>query len=141
MDDVRCEREPGTLDAVDRSETGAISKIPSARSVRRHTRARERPAMPPLLTPDAINNVLAGAVTSREVKPLVQVFDKKPIKTREGEPRRFRLLVSDGSFAGQALVAGELNDMCAREEISKFTILRLDEYTVQVVNDKTCVCD
>ena len=94
--------------------------------------------MPPLLTPDAINNVLAGAVTSREVKPLVQVFDKKPFK---GEPRRFRLLVSDGSFAGQALVAGELNDMCAREEISKFTILRLDEYTVQVVNDKTCVCD
>ena len=98
--------------------------------------------MPPLLTPDSIASVLSGRRTSSDdYRPIVQVFDLKPLKAKEGEARRFRLLIADGSHAAHGLFAGELNAKCESEEITKFTVLRVDDYTVQDVNGKKCARD
>jgi hypothetical protein len=53
--------------------------------------------------------------------------------------KRFRVLASDGGFAAQGLFGAELNAMCERGEITKFTVLRLREYIVNDLNGRRCV--
>jgi len=100
--------------------------------------------MPPALTPNAIPNILDQSHGSNDFKPLVQVFDLKELKTKpdaEGDAKRFRVLASDGALAAQGLFGAELNALCARGGISKFTVLRLNEYIVNELNGRRCVRD
>ena len=73
---------------------------------------------------------------------IVQVFDLKELKTKpdaDDAAKRFRVLASDGGFAAQGLFGAELNAMCERGEITKFTVLRLREYIVNDLNGRRCV--
>ena len=100
--------------------------------------------MPPLLTPDAISRIMRG-VQPDELRPLVQVFDLRPFKQKEeevGQSPRFRMLASDGAHAVQGLFAGDLNAKCERDEIKRYSILRLENYQITPVGDrgdKKCV--
>ena len=100
--------------------------------------------MPPLLTPDAISRIMRGAQPD-ELRPLVQVFDLRPFKQKEeevGQSPRFRMLASDGAHAVQGLFAGDLNAKCERDEIKRYSILRLENYQITPVGDrgdKKCV--
>ena len=98
--------------------------------------------MPPALTPNAISNILEQTHGSQDFKPIVQVFDLKELKTKpdaDDAAKRFRVLASDGGFAAQGLFGAELNAMCERGEITKFTVLRLREYIVNDLNGRRCV--
>ncbi len=111
---------------------------PEGLSALRDSRRRRANVMPPLLTPDAISRIMRGAQPD-ELRPLVQVFDLRPFKQKEeevGQSPRFRMLASDGAHAVQGLFAGDLNAKCERDEIKRYSILRLENYQITPVGDK-----
>ena len=47
-----------------------------------------------------------------------------------------RLVVSDGQYYMQAMLATQLNDLVTNNELQKFCVVRLDEYICNSVQDR-----
>jgi len=93
--------------------------------------------MAPALTPHSVRKIFT-TTHDGTYAPIVQVFDVKPLAAKSGE-RRFRILASDGDHAAQGLLSTSMNALVDEGTLTKFTIMRLKEYTVQEVSNKMCV--
>lgn len=86
--------------------------------------------MPVHLTPNAIAAISSGDVN---LKPLVQVVDIKLIGNSQ---ERYRLLLSDGSAAHQAMLATQLNDRVTTSQVKKGSIVQLIDYICSTVQNR-----
>ena len=67
----------------------------------------------------------------------VMVADTKRIGNgAAGAVERFRLIISDGVHWSQAMLATQLNDLVKNNEIQVHTVLRLNEYIVNNVQNR-----
>lgn len=71
--------------------------------------------------------------------PVVQFLSLKKIAGTEKTPDRYRIVMSDGEYFLQAILATQLNQIVEDGELGKSTIVRLDKYTVNLVQSKRCV--
>eukprot|EP00250_Pteridium_aquilinum_P015339 c22528_g1_i1 orf=2-1555(-) len=81
------------------------------------------------LTPNSISAIANGNVNLR---PLVQVLDVKEIGAAQAQTR-YRVLLSDGSFVQQSVLASQLNPSVRSGDVRKGSILQLLEYVCNTI--------
>ncbi|KAI5079625.1 hypothetical protein GOP47_0005104 [Adiantum capillus-veneris] len=81
-------------------------------------------ASAPALTSNSISAIAGG---DTNLRPLLQVLDVKEIKASQAD-KRFRLLLSDGSFVQQSVLATQLNSSVLLGEIKQGSILQLLDF-------------
>ncbi|KAI0690590.1 replication factor-a protein [Cytidiella melzeri] len=68
--------------------------------------------------------------------PTVQVLSIKKVGSSTTTPDRYRVIVSDGEYFLQAMLATHLNKLVEDEELGKNTIIVIERYTCNFVQDK-----
>eukprot|EP01084_Bolivina_argentea_P263161 445303_1 len=94
-----------------------------------------------MLTSGSIQRMVNNDTT---LKPHLQVLDVKKIVTgQSGE--RFRLVLSDGQFYIQGMLATQCTSLVNNQQLKKYTIIHLKEFVCnQISGKKICVviqCD
>jgi replication factor A1 len=72
-------------------------------------------------------------------EPVLQCLSVKKVGNNTANGDRYRAIVSDGVTFQQAMFATQLNGLAEEGQITKFTIIKLLEYTVNMVKDRMCV--
>ncbi|KAJ7537757.1 hypothetical protein O6H91_11G021100 [Diphasiastrum complanatum] len=88
------------------------------------------------LTPNAIMALNSGNV---DLRPVVQVLDVRQIGTAQTVQERFRLLLSDGSYVLQAMLATQLNEYVKAGQVKKGTLVQLQEYICNTVQNRKII--
>eukprot|EP00252_Welwitschia_mirabilis_P017167 TRINITY_DN38089_c0_g1_i1.p1 TRINITY_DN38089_c0_g1~~TRINITY_DN38089_c0_g1_i1.p1 ORF type:complete len:797 (+),score=128.77 TRINITY_DN38089_c0_g1_i1:128-2518(+) len=74
-----------------------------------------------------------------ELKPVLQVLDVKQIVSSQISKERFRMILSDGQNALQAMIAVQLNERVKSGEIQNGSVVRLQEYTCNNVQNRKII--
>jgi len=95
--------------------------------------------MADLLTPNILRAIFEneGQPVANTPNPVVQILAVKQIKsTAPGALERWRVVLNDGNYYAQAMLATQLNAMVTNNEIQKGGFLRLGQYTMNKLKDK-----
>ncbi|CAM8946698.1 unnamed protein product [Rhodiola kirilowii] len=94
------------------------------------------------LTDGAIVKMNAGA-TSKELQPVLQIFDLKMVSTSQSAVDRYRVILSDGTHLQQAMLATQKNYLVSEGRVKKGTVVRMTEYSVNNIQHRLIiiVCD
>ncbi|KAF8582281.1 replication factor-a protein [Ramaria rubella] len=78
---------------------------------------------------------------SWNLHPTVQFLSikKLPNTKTEASPDRYRLIISDGVHFVQAMLATQLNEMVEKDTIKKHSVVVLEKYTSNVVQNKRLI--
>ncbi|KAK8811359.1 hypothetical protein WA158_003093 [Blastocystis sp. Blastoise] len=81
-----------------------------------------------------------GGITSlfngqTNLKPVLQVLEMHKVVIKQGN-ERYKIVVSDGDRLMPAMLVTSLNDLCSNGRVTNFSIIRIEEYTVNKVSDK-----
>ena len=79
----------------------------------------------------AVGSEMGDSDTSGQ--PVVQVLELKLIKN---QTERFRLVLNDGEFYQQAMLASQLNELVKRDEVRPGTICKLNSFICQAMGAK-----
>ncbi|KAG8937310.1 Replication factor A protein 1 [Tulasnella sp. 418] len=71
--------------------------------------------------------------------PIVQVVSCKAINTGPDQPSRNRLVISDGNYWAQSMLATQLNDLVTDGQIQKNTIIRMKKFHASRVQGKRLI--
>ena len=72
--------------------------------------------------------------------PTVQILSIKKVgPSGAGQVDRYRIIVSDGVTFQQAMMATHLNHFVDQGEVQKNTVVKIDKFTCNMVQDKKCV--
>jgi replication factor A1 len=86
------------------------------------------------LTPGAIQTV---CFTSEELQPVLQVIDLKLVQSSQNSTsERYRLVLSDGSFYQQGMLATQMNQLVKEQKLQKGSIVRLTQYVCNDVQNR-----
>eukprot|EP00898_Chlorokybus_atmophyticus_P002303 jgi/Chlat1/3073/Chrsp21S03384 len=91
------------------------------------------------LTPNAVARINGGEV---EFKPYVQVIDVKRIGAAGGAgnpTERYRLQLSDGQYSQQGMLATQLNHHVQSNAVKPGTVLQLDEFICNTVQNRRVI--
>jgi replication factor A1 len=88
------------------------------------------------LTPNAISALNSGVV---DLKPMVQVLDIKQIGSAQSMQERYRMVLSDGSFMQQAMLATQLNEYVKSGRVEKGSVVQLTEYICNSVQNRKII--
>ncbi|KAI3728253.1 hypothetical protein L6452_16886 [Arctium lappa] len=96
------------------------------------------------LTEGAISLLSTGRWETPEVKPVLQVVD---IRTVQGQnppagvekQERYRLLLSDGSFHQQGMLATQRNDLVRSQQLQKGSVVQLTEFVCNTIRDRIII--
>ncbi|KAI5066239.1 hypothetical protein GOP47_0018863 [Adiantum capillus-veneris] len=93
-------------------------------------------AMAASLTPNAILALNSGET---DLQPLVQVLDVRQIGTGQSVQERYRLVLSDGNYVQQAMLATQLNEFVKSGQVQKGSIVKLVEYICNTVQSRKII--
>ncbi|KAH7284321.1 hypothetical protein KP509_34G049100 [Ceratopteris richardii] len=88
------------------------------------------------LTTNAIFALNGGEMN---LKPVVQVLDVRQIGTGQSVQARYRLVLSDGCHAQQAMLATQLNAYINSGQVLKGSIIRLVEYICNTIQQRKII--
>ncbi|KAH7432356.1 hypothetical protein KP509_07G018700 [Ceratopteris richardii] len=88
------------------------------------------------LTPNAILALNSGEA---DLQPLVQVLDVRQIGTGQSTQERYRLVLSDGNYVQQAMLATQLNEFVKSGQVQKGSIVKLIEYICNTVQNRKII--
>ncbi|CAM8901177.1 unnamed protein product [Rhodiola kirilowii] len=94
------------------------------------------------LTDGAIVKMNAGD-TSKELQPVLQIFDLKMVSTPQSAVDRYRAILSDGTHLQHAMLATQKNYLVSEGRVKKGTVVRMTEYSVNNIQHRLIiiVCD
>ncbi|CAI9771632.1 unnamed protein product [Fraxinus pennsylvanica] len=98
--------------------------------------------MPPVnLTEGAISMLARGEVQATEIKPVLQVSDIRLVNTQNqnSNNERYRILLSDGSFLQQAMLATQKNELVQTDKLLKGSIVQLTEFVCNVIQTRMII--
>ncbi|GER56231.1 replication protein A 70 kDa DNA-binding subunit [Striga asiatica] len=99
--------------------------------------------MPPInLTEGAIPMLSNGQAQESNFKPVLQITSIRLINTQNqnnAAVERYRILLSDGVFFQQSMLATQCNDLVRSEKMQKGSIIRLMQYVCNVVQNKRII--
>ncbi|KAI5070171.1 hypothetical protein GOP47_0014514 [Adiantum capillus-veneris] len=88
------------------------------------------------LTPNAIVALNNGQMDSQ---PVVQVLDVRQIGTGQSVQERYRLVLSDGHYVQQGMLATQLNEHIKSGQVLKGSIVKLVEYICNTVQQRKII--
>ncbi|KAD3641848.1 hypothetical protein E3N88_31072 [Mikania micrantha] len=94
------------------------------------------------LTEGAISMICTGKGQPTDVKPVIQVLDIRnvqPQTTSSEIKERYRLLLSDGSFYQQGMLATQLNDLVRSQQLQRGSIVQLNEFVTNTIRDRMII--
>lgn len=92
-------------------------------------------------SPLTVNAILAiSTQNAQDIYPLVQVVDIRQIGNAQSTQERFRLVLSDGAYLQQAMLATQLNELIKSGSCMKNSCVRLKEYICNTVQNKKYGC-
>ena len=73
-------------------------------------------------------------------EPIVQILSIKKVGPPTQAPLtdRYRIIVSDGEFFQQAMMSTHLNHLVDKAEVQKNTVVKIEKFTCNTVQDKRC---
>ncbi|CAJ1930951.1 unnamed protein product [Sphenostylis stenocarpa] len=91
------------------------------------------------LTPGAIKEI-CGANCSSGLKPVLQVIDLKLVQSQQASnTERYRLVLSDGSFYQQGMLATQMNDLVHSGRLQKGSVVRLVQFICNDVQNRKII--
>ncbi|KAG8887602.1 Replication factor A protein 1 [Tulasnella sp. 332] len=70
---------------------------------------------------------------------VLQVLSVKPVPAKGDQVQRNRLIISDGVCFAQSMLATQANHLVDSGQISKFTIIKVANYSISPLNDKRLI--
>lgn len=96
---------------------------------------QDHPAMAHELSAGAIREIrLSGEPSVHE--PTLQCLSVKKVGGSGGNGDRYRAIVSDGVTFQQAMFATQLNPLADSGEVTRYTLVKLLEYSVNLVKER-----
>ncbi|KAL6556466.1 hypothetical protein OROGR_005754 [Orobanche gracilis] len=97
--------------------------------------------MPPItLTEGAVPMLSSGDAQGTDIKPVLQIADIRLVKTQnQNNVERYRIVLSDGSFAQQGMLATQLNDLVRSEKLHKGSIIQLTQFVCNIVQKRVII--
>ena len=72
--------------------------------------------------------------------PTMQIINVKKVSSPQSTgPDRYRVIISDGTKFAQSMLATQLSHMVEKNELKKFTIVKVKRLTLNLVQSKRCV--
>ncbi|KAM7490917.1 hypothetical protein LguiA_033838 [Lonicera macranthoides] len=94
------------------------------------------------LTDGAIALLSSGEATNTDVKPVLQVVDIRAVNTsnhQNNSNERFRLLLSDGSYLQQGMLATQRNDLVRSERLQKGSVVQLTQFVCNIIQKRMII--
>ncbi|KAL8267037.1 hypothetical protein R6Q59_004381 [Mikania micrantha] len=94
------------------------------------------------LTEGAISMICTGKGQPADVKPVIQVLDIRNVQPQTASSEikeRYRLLLSDGSFYQQGMLATQLNDLVRSQQLQRGSIVQLNEFVTNTIRDRMII--
>ncbi|KAL4570238.1 hypothetical protein LXL04_025889 [Taraxacum kok-saghyz] len=91
------------------------------------------------LTEGAIAMICTGQWEPADVQPVLQVTDLRIVSTQNsssGKVDRYRLMLSDGTFSQQGMLATQQNDLVRCNQMQKGSIVRLKDYLRNMIQER-----
>ncbi|KAG8375200.1 hypothetical protein BUALT_Bualt10G0075700 [Buddleja alternifolia] len=97
--------------------------------------------MPPInLTEGAIAMLSSGDAQGTDIKPVLQVADIRLVNTQnQNNNERYRILLSDGSFTQQGMLATQRNDLVRSEKLQKGSIVQLTQFVCNLIQNRMII--
>lgn len=91
-------------------------------------------------SPLTANAILAiSTQNAQDIHPLVQVVDIRQIGAAQSTQERFRLVLSDGTYLQQAMLATQMNELIKSGSCLKNSCVRLKDYICNTVQNKKII--
>lgn len=98
------------------------------------------------LTEGAIEMLSSGKWQPADVKPVLQVIELRAVPSQNssavsgGEKQeRYRLMLSDGLFFQQAMLATQRNELVKSQQMQRGSVVQLKEYVCNFIRDRPYV--
>lgn len=91
------------------------------------------------LTDGAIPAIATGEAQATGVRPVLQVFDIRIVNTQNNNnngTERYRLLLSDGIYYQQGMLATQRNELVRSGRLQKGSIVMLNEFVCNVIQSR-----
>uniref|UniRef100_A0A1D1XHA3 Replication protein A subunit n=1 Tax=Anthurium amnicola TaxID=1678845 RepID=A0A1D1XHA3_9ARAE len=89
------------------------------------------------LTRGAIADITNGGAEG--MKPVLQVVDLKLVQTVQNTTERFRMVLSDGVHAQQAMLATQMNTMVKSGQLQKGSVVQLNEFICNLIQNRKII--
>ncbi|KAA8525134.1 hypothetical protein F0562_007002 [Nyssa sinensis] len=92
------------------------------------------------LTEGAIAMISSGEAQGNDVKPVLQVADIRLVKTQhQTANEKYRILLSDGAYLQQGILATQRNDLVRSERLQKGSIVQLTQFVCYVIQGRMII--
>ncbi|KAH6820454.1 Replication factor-A protein 1-like protein [Perilla frutescens var. hirtella] len=91
------------------------------------------------LTEGAIAAMSSGDAAQNDIKPVLQVADIRLVNTQNHNAERYRILLSDGEFTQQGMLATQLNEFVKSERLQKGSVVQLMQFICNVVQNRKII--
>ncbi|XP_057786647.1 replication protein A 70 kDa DNA-binding subunit A-like [Salvia miltiorrhiza] len=91
------------------------------------------------LTEGAISSLSSPDTDKASLKPVLQVYDVRPVSPQNHNSERYRLMLSDGEFLQQGMLATQRNEMVKSNMLMKGSIVRLMQFVCNVVQNRRII--
>ncbi|CAI9275054.1 unnamed protein product [Lactuca saligna] len=94
------------------------------------------------LTEGAIEMISSGKWQPADVKPVLQVIELRAVPSQTADvsggekQERYRLMLSDGLFFQQAMLATQRNELVKSQQMQKGSVVQLKEYVCNFIRDR-----
>nr|GME19225.1 replication protein A 70 kDa DNA-binding subunit A-like [Ipomoea batatas] len=99
--------------------------------------------MPPpvKLSEGAISMLINGEGQAADMKPVLQVADIRLVNTQNQSStnERYRIMLSDGEFLQQGMLATQRNDLVRSQQIQKGSIIQLNQFVCNVIQNRMII--
>ncbi|KAK3009413.1 hypothetical protein RJ639_013161 [Escallonia herrerae] len=93
------------------------------------------------LTEGAIAMLSSGDAKEVDVKPVLQVVDLRVVNTQNQSSgtERYRIMLSDGIYLQQGMLATQQNDLVRSERLQKGSIVQLTQFVCNDIQNRRVV--
>lgn len=93
------------------------------------------------LTEGAIALLSSGEAPGTDVKPVLQVADIRLVNTQNqnNNNERYRILLSDGTFTQQGMLATQMNELVRSEKLQKGSIVQLTQFVCNLIQNRMII--
>ena len=98
------------------------------------------------LTAGAISLLTSGEWQKMDLKPVLQLMDLRMVQTQNttggganNKGDKYRVLLSDGSFHQQGMLATQLNELVTSQKMQKGSIVQLNQFVCNTIRGRLYV--
>ncbi|KAL4564981.1 hypothetical protein LXL04_029061 [Taraxacum kok-saghyz] len=98
------------------------------------------------LTAGAISLLTSGEWQKMDLKPVLQLMDLRMVQTQNttggganNKGDKYRVLLSDGSFHQQGMLATQLNDLVTSQKMQKGSIVQLNQFVCNTIRGRLII--